>query len=66
MTTTCAPPFTDRCPRCNASPFVAPLVRVARPGEIRCVYRCPRCRSSWWTGFNAAALEGYADRGVGL
>jgi hypothetical protein len=62
---TYAPPFSDRCPRCVAPVFVEPVYQFERAGEIRCVYQCPACWSSWWAAQNAGWLgDDYADGGV--
>jgi hypothetical protein len=52
-----APPFSDCCSDGNSPAFVEPVARFATAGETHCVYQCPACRSSWWTAFNAAALD---------
>lgn len=60
-----APPFSDRCPRCDHPAFVEPVHSFERAGEIRCVYQCPSCGSSWWAARRLAWLgDDYADGGV--
>lgn len=60
-----APPFTDRCYRCDDPAFVEPVYRFATVrGKTRCVYKCPRCRHSWWVELDTPTLgDDYARAG---
>lgn len=53
-----ASPFSDCCPRCVAPALIKPVHQFQRAGEIRSVYQCPACGSSWRTARSLAWLGG--------
>jgi hypothetical protein len=49
----------DGCPHCIGDFAVVPF-RVAETDSegVRCWYRCPRCRWSWWTSWGTRGMAG--------
>ena len=51
-------PYADRCENCMDH-VVDPSSRTVDGDHARCVYHCPGCGNSWFTGALVGAVEGW-------